>query len=231
MTPTLRPVALSAALLLALAACKKQEQPAPPPPEVGVVTAATQTVPLQRDLVGRLAPYRSSDVRARVPGVLTKRVYQEGSDVKEGQVLFLIDPAPLQAVTELKPGRVGAAQASYTNAICRSRARAPACRRQKFVSESDLDNAEAAERSAAAAVKQAKAGVTSARINLGYASVRAPISRPRGQAAGHRRRAGRTGRRDVADHHRPDRSAVRQLLDQRQRSGATAPRRPPAARR
>ncbi|MET0581045.1 MAG: efflux transporter periplasmic adaptor subunit, partial [Pseudoxanthomonas sp.] len=66
MTPTLRPLALSAALLLAVAACKKPEQPAPPPPEVGVVAVSPQTVPLQRDLVGRLAPFRSSDVRARV---------------------------------------------------------------------------------------------------------------------------------------------------------------------
>ena len=97
MTSPLRMLTLSCALLLALAACKQQEQPAPPPPEVGVIAAAPQNVPLQRDLVGRLAPVRSSDVRARVPGVLLKRLYQEGSDVKEGQILFQIDPAPLQA--------------------------------------------------------------------------------------------------------------------------------------
>jgi membrane fusion protein (multidrug efflux system) len=175
MTPTLRPIALSAALLLALAACKKQEQPAPPPPEVGVITAAPQTVPLQRDLVGRLAPYRSSDVRARVPGVLTKRVYQEGSEVKEGQVLFLIDPAPLQASLSASQAQLASAQASYTNAhVAAERARQLIG--QKFVSKSDLDNAEAAERSAAAAVQSARAGLTSSRINLDYASVRAPIS-------------------------------------------------------
>ena len=60
MIPTLRPFALGAALLLVLAACKKEEQAAPPPPEVGVISATPQTVPLQRDLVGRLAPFRSS---------------------------------------------------------------------------------------------------------------------------------------------------------------------------
>jgi membrane fusion protein (multidrug efflux system) len=175
MTPTLRPIALSAAVLLALAACKKPEQPAPPPPEVGVVAAAPQTVPLQRDLVGRLAPYRSSDVRARVPGVLTKRVYQEGSDVKEGQVLFLIDPAPLQASLSASQAQLASAQASYTNAhIAAERARQLIG--QKFISKSDLDNAEAAERSAAAAVQSARAGVTGSRISLDYASVRAPIS-------------------------------------------------------
>ncbi len=175
MAPTLRPIILSAALLLVLAACKQQEQPAPPPPEVGVVTATPQTVPLQRDLVGRLAPYRSSDVRARVPGVLTKRVYQEGSDVEEGQVLFLIDPAPLQASLSASQAQLASAQASYTNAhVAAERARQLIG--QKFVSKADLDNAEAAERSAAAAVQSAKAGVTSSRINLDYASVRAPIS-------------------------------------------------------
>ena len=175
MIPTFRPIALSAALLFALAACKPEEQPAPPPPEVGVISATPQTVPLERDLVGRLAPFRSSDVRARVPGVLTKRVYQEGSDVKEGQVLFLIDPAPLQASLSASQAQLASAQASYTNAhVAAERARQLIG--QKFVSKADLDNAESAERSAAAAVQQARAGVTSSRISLDYASVRAPIS-------------------------------------------------------
>jgi membrane fusion protein (multidrug efflux system) len=176
MTAHLRPFALSGALLLILAACKADApQGPPPPPEVGVITATAQTVPLQRDFVGRLAPFRSADVRARVPGVLTRRIYEEGSDVKEGQVLFQIDPAPLQAALSASQAQLASAQASYANAHAaanRARQLAP----QKFVSRSDLDNAEAAERSAAAAVQQAKAGVASARINLDYASVRAPIS-------------------------------------------------------
>src|SRR5687767_14467167 len=138
MTAPVRPFALSCALLLALAACKEQEQPAPPPPEVGVVKATPQSVPLQRDLVGRLAPFRSSDVRARVPGVLVKRVYQEGSDVKEGQVLFQIDPAPLQASLSGAQANLASAQATYANAkIAADRARQLAP--QKFVSQSDLD--------------------------------------------------------------------------------------------
>ncbi|MFX7329412.1 efflux transporter periplasmic adaptor subunit, partial [Acinetobacter baumannii] len=83
----IRSLALASALLAVLAACSKPEQPQMPPPEVVVMTATPKDVPLQRDLVGRLSPYRSSDVRARVAGVVQKRVYQEGSDVKEGQVL------------------------------------------------------------------------------------------------------------------------------------------------
>lgn len=167
---------LCSALLLALAACKGQQQaPQMPPPEVGVIVAKAETVPLQRELAGRLAPYRSSDVRARVSGVLQKRVYQEGSDVKEGQLLFQIDPAPLQAALSAAQASLASAQATYTNAhVAAERARQLAP--QKFVSKSDLDNAEATERSAAAAVQQAKANVASARINLGYASVTAPIS-------------------------------------------------------
>ncbi|MFT3762195.1 MAG: efflux RND transporter periplasmic adaptor subunit [Pseudoxanthomonas sp.] len=163
-------------LLLALAACKGQQQtPQMPPPEVDVVTAQPQTVPLQREMVGRLAPFRSADVRARVSGVLQKRLYTEGSDVKEGQPLFQIDPAPLQASLSAAQASLAAAEATYANAkVAADRARQLAP--QKFVSRSDLDAAEAAERSAAAAVQQARANVASARINLGYASVTAPIS-------------------------------------------------------
>lgn len=176
MTAPLRLLALTCAATLSLAACKKpQEQAAPPPQEVGVVDAKPQTLPLQRELVGRLSPFRSADVRARVAGVLQKRVYEEGSTVKEGQVLFLIDPAPLQASLASAEGALASARATYVNARAtanRARSLAP----QSYVSKSDLDSAEAAERSSAAAVQQAEAAVTTARINLGYARVSAPIA-------------------------------------------------------
>jgi membrane fusion protein (multidrug efflux system) len=171
---TYRPLLLACSLL-ALAACKPQQAPTPPPPEVDVLAVQPQTVPLERDLVGRLSPYRSADVRARVPGVLLKRSYQEGSDVKEGQVLFEIDPAPLQASLGVARGQLAQAQASYANAHAtaeRARQLAP----QKFVSQNDLDNAVAAERAASAAAQAAHAAVRSAEINLGYARVTSPIS-------------------------------------------------------
>lgn len=175
MTSPVRPFALLGAVAFLVAACgQNDEQQAPPPPEVGVIEAAPQTVSLERELVGRLAPFRSADVRARVAGVLLERAYEEGSMVKEGQVLFRIDPAPLQATLSANQASLAQAQATYANAkVAADRARQLAP--QNFVSRSDLDNAEAAERSAAAAVQAARAGVASARINLDYATVRAPI--------------------------------------------------------
>ncbi|RDZ26247.1 efflux RND transporter periplasmic adaptor subunit [Lysobacter silvisoli] len=178
MTMNLRSVALVAALALALSACggdgEQQAGGAPPPPELGVVKVQPASVPLQKDLVGRLAAYRSADVRARVPGVLQRRVYAEGTDVREGQVLFVIDPAQMEAEVGQAQAGLASAQANYANAKAaadRARRLAP----EKFISKSDLDNALAAERSGSAAVKQAEAALANARINLGYATVRAPI--------------------------------------------------------
>ena len=88
----------AAVAALLVAACSKQQAPQqPPPPEVGVLVVRAGPVPLVREASGRLAPTRASDVRARVPGVLQKRLYKEGSMVTEGQPLVLIDPAPYRA--------------------------------------------------------------------------------------------------------------------------------------
>jgi membrane fusion protein (multidrug efflux system) len=177
--------------LLAAAGCSKKQGAdgaaggQMPPPEVGVVTLQPATIPLQRDLVGRLSAFRSADVRARVPGVLQRRVYEEGSDVRKGEVLFLIDPAPLQAALGQAKAAQATAQANYANA--RSAAdRARKLVGQKFISQSDYDNAIAAERSAAAALQSGRAAVDAAEINLGYATVRAPIE-------------GRAGRQQVTE--------------------------------
>lgn len=169
--------------LLALAACGKGQNQAPPqapPPEVGVITAQPQSSPLTKNLVGRLSSFRSADVRARVPGVLLKRTYDEGTDVKQGQVLFQIDPAPLKATLDASLGALAQAQATYTNnKITAQRARELAPK--GYISKSDLDNAQAAERNSAAAVQAARANVQSSRINLGYANVTSPIDGRAGQ--------------------------------------------------
>ena len=174
---------LCAGVLLLAGCARESKEPAPStPPEVGVITARSTAIPLTRDLVGRLSATRVSDVRARVPGILLKRLYKEGTEVKEGQALFQIDPAPLQAALDAALAAQAQAEATATNAhIAAQRARelVPS----GLVSRSDLDNAEALERSTAAAVQQAKANVESARINLGYARVTAPISGRAGQQA------------------------------------------------
>jgi membrane fusion protein, multidrug efflux system len=175
--------------LLTLSACGQGEEGSPggamPAPEVGVIVAKAGNVPLRQDAVGRLSAFRSADVRARVPGVLQKRVYAEGSDVREGQVLFVVDPAPLRAELGQARASLAQAQADYANA----KAAADRARRllpQQFISQSDYDNALAAERSAAASVQAGKAAVDSAQIDLGYATVRAPI-------------AGRAGKQQVTE--------------------------------
>ena len=162
---------------LAASGCGKapQQQMQMPPAEVGVVVAKAQAVPLTRDLVGRLYPTRSADVRARVAGVLQKRVYTEGTDVKQGQLMFQIDPAPLKAALDAQLANLAAAKATFTNnQIAAERARSVGAK--GLISKADVDNALAAERTAAAAVQQAQANVETARINLGYANVTAPIA-------------------------------------------------------
>ncbi|OOG64875.1 efflux transporter periplasmic adaptor subunit [Rhodanobacter sp. B04] len=169
--------------LLTLAACgqgKTQGPPQMPPPAVGVITAQPQSSPLTQNLVGRLSPYRSADVRARVPGVLFKRNYDEGTDVKKGQLLFQIDPAPLKAALDSSMAAQAQAQATYTNnktTAQRLQALAP----KGYVSQTDLDNALAAERTAAGALQAAQANVQAARLNLGYANVVSPIDGRAGQ--------------------------------------------------
>lgn len=169
---------IAGALALLLSACGSEQQGPPggqmPPPEVGVVTVEAGDVPLQQEMVGRLAPFRSADVRARVPGVVQQRLYEEGSQVEKGQVLFKIDPAPLQAELNRAEAALAQARANYLNAKAaadRARTLLP----EKYISQSDYDAAIALERSSQAAVQAAEAAVQTARINLGYASVEAPI--------------------------------------------------------
>lgn len=168
--------------LVALTACGKKEQGPPqmPPPQVGVITAQPQNEPLTKNLVGRLSAFRSADVRARVSGLLLKRVYVEGSDVKKGELMFEIDPAPYQAALNSSLADLASAQATYANAHIvaeRDRKLIP----QGYISRAQLDADEATERSSAAAVKQAQAAVTTARINLSYTKVVAPIDGRSGQ--------------------------------------------------
>jgi membrane fusion protein (multidrug efflux system) len=176
--------ALLGASVLLLAACgdaTPQSPPKQPPPEVAVITAQARSVPLTRELVGRLAPTRAAQVRARVAGIILERVYTEGTDVRQGQTLFQIDPAPLQAALHAQEAALAKAQADATNAALTAR-RFRELAAKKLISSQDLDTALANERSTAAAVKQAQADVESARLDLGYATVSAPIPGRAGRA-------------------------------------------------
>jgi membrane fusion protein (multidrug efflux system) len=177
--------ALLGASLQLLAACNQatpqNPSQSPPPAEVAVIEVHPHTVPLNRELVGRLAPTRVAQVRARVAGIILKRVYKEGTDVEQGQVLYLIDPAPLEAALHAKEAALAQAQADAANAAATAK-RYRELAAKHLISNQDLDNALAAERSTAAAVKQAEADVESARLDLGYATVTAPIAGRAGRA-------------------------------------------------
>lgn len=177
---------LSVALV---AACGRSEGPAAgaapnaakPTPEVEVMEVHPQSVPITRELVGRLAPTRSAQVRARVAGVLLERVYTEGTDVEPGQLLFRIDPARLQAQVRAQEAALARAEADATNAALTAK-RYLELREKRTLSQQDLDTALAAERTTAAAVKQAQANLELARLDLGYADVTAPIAGRAGRA-------------------------------------------------
>ena len=149
-------------------------------PEVGVIVVHSSALPLVREASARLAPTRASDVRARVPGVVQKRLYKEGSMVKEGQLLVQIDPAPYRAQLAAAAANLEQAEAAATNArVTATRNRELA--KQSLVSKMQLDDSEALERTSAAQVSAARAQLQSARINLGYANVTAPIAGRAGQ--------------------------------------------------
>ena len=182
-SPTLRKAAAVSALALtaalSLTACdKKNEQKAggpPPPPEVGVVTVQPGTVTLGVDLPGRLEAVRVAQVRARATGILLKRVFTEGSDVKENQLLYKIDPAPYQAALQSAKAQLAQAEASLANNSA-TVARYKPLVAVNAVSKQDFDAAVAAEKSSLAQVAAGKAAVRTADINLGYTTVTAPIS-------------------------------------------------------
>jgi membrane fusion protein (multidrug efflux system) len=174
------PLALALAGALLAGCSPTPTAAAPQTPQVSVIRARPQTVPLTRDLVGRVSAIRTADVRARVPGILLKRLYREGSEVRAGEALFEIDPKPYQAALDAALASLAQAQATYTNAAINAK-RTRDLLPSGLVSRSDVDNNNATERSSQAQVKQAEAKVETARINLGYATVTAPIFGRSGQ--------------------------------------------------
>jgi membrane fusion protein (multidrug efflux system) len=176
---------LVAVLALPLAACGPKGQGAapvaPPPPEVGVVVATPASVGVVSELPGRTESSRVAQVRARAAGIVQRRLFTEGSEVKAGQPLFRIDDAPFRAA-------LASAQASQARAeanLLQTRAQAERYKplaEANAVSQQEYIAAQAAFKQAEADVASAKAAVQTAQINLGYTSVTSPISGRIGRA-------------------------------------------------
>jgi RND family efflux transporter MFP subunit len=152
---------LAAAALFLIGCSHKQPAPPPGPPKVSVVTIRAQTLPITTELPGRIAAYRVAEVRPQVNGIILKRLFVEGSEVKAGQQLYLIDPAPYRAAYD----SAVAAQASARALAGRYKPLVEA----NAVSKQDYDNAVASR-------LQADAAVETARINLTYTRVLSPIT-------------------------------------------------------
>ena len=177
------------AMGLFLAGCGDQKTagPKPPsgPPEVGIITVAPQRVALTTELPGRTAPISIAEVRPQVNGIIQKRLFTEGTDVKAGQVLYQIDPASYQAAYDSAKASLARAEANLLPVKLKEE-RFRELVKVKGVSQQDHDDVFAALKQAEADVAFNKAQVETNRINLAYTKVTAPIS-------------GRIGRSTVTD--------------------------------
>ena len=180
---------LSAAGILSGCGDKPAAGPAagtpPPPAEVAVVTIAPTRLGLTTELPGRLEASRVAQVRARVPGIVLKRTFEEGSTVKAGQVLFRIDPASLQATFASSQALVAKAEVNVAQTALKVQRYKPLVE-TSAISKQEFDDVLTAQKQAAADLATAHATRQSAGLSLGYATVTAPI-------------AGRIGRAQVTE--------------------------------
>ena len=168
-------MAMSAGLLMGGCDDTGRAQPPPQVPEVAVVTIQPQKVVLTTELPGRTSAFRVAEIRPQVNGLIQKRLFTEGSDVKAGQALYQIDPAPFQAVFDNAKAALGRSEASLL-AIRLKAERLGELLAYKAVSQQDCDDAAAALKQTEADIEYWKAMVKSARINLGFTRITAPIS-------------------------------------------------------
>ncbi|KQV44475.1 MULTISPECIES: efflux RND transporter periplasmic adaptor subunit [unclassified Rhizobium] len=189
MEPTMRMNRLiltaAAASLAFLAGCQKQEEqqaaPAYPPAQVSVVTTKAEELPIINELPGRIAATRVAEVRPRVSGIVVERVFEQGSVVKEGDVLYRIDPAPFQVQVDSAAATLERAKAVQLQAR-QTADRQETLRKANAASLQAYDDAIAQLAQADADVAGAQAGLATAQLNLQYASVTAPISGRIGRA-------------------------------------------------
>ncbi len=188
-----RAAAMAVLVVSTLAACGKKDAPPgasggasgtggpPPPPEVGVVVATPGDVGLVTELPGRLEASRVAQVRARAAGILQRKLFREGSDVKAGQPLFRIDPAPYAAAAQSAQASLARAEANAAQAKALAERYKPLVE-ANAVSKQEYANAVAAQKAAEADVAVGRASLATAKINLGYAAVTAPIAGRIGRA-------------------------------------------------
>lgn len=163
--------------ILALVACSKEKPAAvaPPAAEVGVMTVALRDVPVVYEFVGQTQSSQQVEIRARVNGFLDKRVYTEGAVVKAGETLFLMDRKPFEATLQAAEAELAQQQARLTTAQADLKRVRPLAERNAL-SQRDLDDATGKAHAAAAAVEGARANVISARLNLGYTTIKSPVA-------------------------------------------------------
>ncbi len=172
--------------LLSLTGCEKQPpagpQGAAAPREVEATTVNPESFTVISELPGRVEPVRVAQVRARVAGIVLSRNFIEGSDVKAGQVLFQIDPAPFKAALSKAQGDLARTEATLAEAQATLKRYEPLVKIEA-ISQQAYDTAKATQLNAVAARRAAQADVETARLNLGYATVNAPISGRIGRAS------------------------------------------------
>ena len=178
---------ISALLLSMLAACGDKKPAAaagagaPPPSSVSVITVEPEQVAVITELPGRIEASRIAEVRARIAGIVQKRVFTEGSEVHAGELLYKIDPAPLQAAANSAEAALARADANLSQATTKL-ARYRALVDSNAISKQEFDDQLNLQKLAAADVASARAALDMARLNLSYATVTAPISGRIGRA-------------------------------------------------
>lgn len=171
---------------LGLAACSEAETSVPSaekvaPPHVGIVTLQSASRPYVRELPGRIAPVRIAEVRARVPGIVVERAFRQGADVQAGDVLYRIDPRPFQVELDAAHAALAKAEAVLEQSEKQAK-RVEELVGGRAASQVQYETAIAAWRQAQADVAARKAEVARAELNLGYSSIRSPISGRVGRA-------------------------------------------------
>ena len=170
------------ASMIALAGCAKEAaQPQRPPPQVGVVTIAPQTIPFSPTFVAQTESSRQVNIVARVSGFLDRISYEEGELIKQGQVMFRLDPKPFQAQLNAAKGELESQQARLSTAQA-TYGRVKPLAEQDALPQSDLDRAKGELDAATAAVFSAKAKVEEAQLNLGYTTIASPVTGFAGRA-------------------------------------------------